>query len=77
MNDNLIRRVIADQKEELLFRQNLNYVKRDKYNFAKEFLEEKIVSQGIYAMIILMLFLSISRHLNRYKVYYSKTLKKY
>ncbi|HPO63492.1 MAG TPA: ATP-binding protein [Candidatus Kapabacteria bacterium] len=43
MNEQLIKRVIADQAEELKIRKNIKLVERDVFSYAKQFLNEKII----------------------------------
>jgi hypothetical protein len=43
MNSDLLKRVIADQKEELKHRKNLDLIEREAYSYAKKFLDESII----------------------------------
>lgn len=43
LNINLIKRVIADQKEEIQLKKSKKFIKRDKLDFAKKYLDEPIV----------------------------------
>ena len=43
MNEQIIKRVLADQVEELKIRKNIKLVERDVFSYAKKFLDEKII----------------------------------